>query len=258
MASGQVDMAGAWYIHTIDFQSKGKDVIDLVQLSGAPGRARDVRHQQRRALGGRLQGQDAGRHRPRLGHRRADPVPRRPEGHHAAAITTPSPSAPGRRRSPRSSAAPPQCVMTTQPTVGALESEEARLLGDRPRHHQRRDAGARRRLAGGRRARPGRLGEQPTRTPAQKVVDALVATMHWINTHSATDIANKLPPDVRAEQHDHQGAVHRRPDDRQGPVPARRHHAGRRPEDRLRHGEADRRRTSRRSSCRTPSPTSTR
>ena len=37
MASGQVDMAGAWYIHTIDFQSKGKNVIDLVQLSGAPG-----------------------------------------------------------------------------------------------------------------------------------------------------------------------------------------------------------------------------
>src|SRR5690242_17047933 len=37
MASGQVDMAGAWYIHTIDFQSKGKDVEDVVQLSGAPG-----------------------------------------------------------------------------------------------------------------------------------------------------------------------------------------------------------------------------
>ncbi|WP_405884813.1 hypothetical protein OG762_42630 [Streptomyces sp. NBC_01136] len=27
----------------------------------------------------------------------------------------------------------------------------------------------------------------------QRVVNALVATMHWINTHSATDIANKLP-----------------------------------------------------------------
>ena len=37
MASGQVDMAGAWYVHTVDFQSKGKDVINLVQLSGAPG-----------------------------------------------------------------------------------------------------------------------------------------------------------------------------------------------------------------------------
>src|SRR5690348_14444633 len=37
MASGQVDMAGAWYIHTIDFAAKGKNVVDIVQLSGAPG-----------------------------------------------------------------------------------------------------------------------------------------------------------------------------------------------------------------------------
>jgi NitT/TauT family transport system substrate-binding protein len=28
----------------------------------------------------------------------------------------------------------------------------------------------------------------------QKVVDALVATMHWIATHSAADIANAMPP----------------------------------------------------------------
>jgi NitT/TauT family transport system substrate-binding protein len=28
----------------------------------------------------------------------------------------------------------------------------------------------------------------------QKVVDALVATMHWIHTHSAADIANAMPP----------------------------------------------------------------
>ena len=28
----------------------------------------------------------------------------------------------------------------------------------------------------------------------QKVADALVATMHWINTHSAADIANAMPP----------------------------------------------------------------
>src|SRR6516162_1896399 len=37
MASGQVDMAGAWYVHTINFQLQGKNVIDVVQLSGAPG-----------------------------------------------------------------------------------------------------------------------------------------------------------------------------------------------------------------------------
>src|ERR1700716_3105695 len=37
MISGQVDMAGAWYVHPIDFQQKGKNVVDVVQLSGAPG-----------------------------------------------------------------------------------------------------------------------------------------------------------------------------------------------------------------------------
>jgi NitT/TauT family transport system substrate-binding protein len=29
----------------------------------------------------------------------------------------------------------------------------------------------------------------------QRVVDALVATMHWISSHSAADIANALPTD---------------------------------------------------------------
>src|SRR5579864_765571 len=37
MVSGQVDMAGAWYVHAIDFTAKGKHVIDVVNLSGAPG-----------------------------------------------------------------------------------------------------------------------------------------------------------------------------------------------------------------------------
>ena len=37
MASGQVDLAGAWYNHTLEFQQAGKSVIDLAQLSGAPG-----------------------------------------------------------------------------------------------------------------------------------------------------------------------------------------------------------------------------
>jgi len=37
MISGQVNAAGAWYVHTIDFQQKGKDVINLIQLAVAPG-----------------------------------------------------------------------------------------------------------------------------------------------------------------------------------------------------------------------------
>jgi NitT/TauT family transport system substrate-binding protein len=35
--SGQVDAAGAWYVHTIDFQQKGKDVVGIIQLAVAPG-----------------------------------------------------------------------------------------------------------------------------------------------------------------------------------------------------------------------------
>ena len=106
MASGQVDMAGAWYNHTIDFQVKGKTVIDIVQLSGAPGEREMCAHQQRRALGRRLRRQDARRHRPRFGHRLAHQVPRRAEGHQELAIHR-SPSAPARRRSPRSRAVTP-------------------------------------------------------------------------------------------------------------------------------------------------------
>ena len=66
MASGQVDMAGAWYIHTIDFQSKGKDVEDVVQLSGAPGEREMCATNSGVHIRGRLQRQDPGRHRPRV------------------------------------------------------------------------------------------------------------------------------------------------------------------------------------------------
>ena len=60
-----------------------------------PRRARDVQRRQRRALGRRLQGQDDGRDRPRLRHRRADPVPGGPEGRRARSSTTPSPCGAG-------------------------------------------------------------------------------------------------------------------------------------------------------------------
>ena len=69
MASGQVDMAGAWYVHTIDFQQKGKAVVDVVQLSGRPGRARDVRDGLRRDLARAVEGQDRRRNRHRLWYR---------------------------------------------------------------------------------------------------------------------------------------------------------------------------------------------
>src|SRR5271169_3199930 len=35
--SGQVEMAGAWYVHAIQFQMAGKNVIGIAQLGNAPG-----------------------------------------------------------------------------------------------------------------------------------------------------------------------------------------------------------------------------
>ena len=37
VVSGDVEMAGAWYVHAIDFQQHGKDVLGIVQLGNAPG-----------------------------------------------------------------------------------------------------------------------------------------------------------------------------------------------------------------------------
>ena len=78
MVSGQVDMAGAWYVHTIDFQAKGKNVIER---GPAVRRARgtgDVRQGLRRHLPGGLEGQERRRDRHRLGHRQPHPLPGRP------------------------------------------------------------------------------------------------------------------------------------------------------------------------------------
>ena len=77
MASGQVDMAGAWYVHTIDFQQKGKNVVDVVQLSGAPGEREMCANGSGVTLARSMGGQDPRRDRPRVGHRQPDRLPRR-------------------------------------------------------------------------------------------------------------------------------------------------------------------------------------
>jgi NitT/TauT family transport system substrate-binding protein len=87
-----------------------------------------------------------------------------------------------------------QCVMTTQPTVGALESRKLAYSAIDLATTQ----GAQSALGGAWPA-AGVLAQaswvDAHKDTVQRVVDALVATLHWINTHSATDIANAMPPD---------------------------------------------------------------
>ncbi len=85
------------------------------------------------------------------------------------------------------------CGMTTQPTVNAIEKQG---IGTSV-INLASTSGAQQWLGGaypaaGVLARADWVASH--RAVVQKVVDALVATMHWISTHSAADIANAMPP----------------------------------------------------------------
>jgi NitT/TauT family transport system substrate-binding protein len=86
----------------------------------------------------------------------------------------------------------PDCVMTTQPTVGALESQKVATSAI----DLASTKGAKAALGGAWPA-AGLLAQESWvnshKAVVQKVVTALTATMNWIHTHTAQDVANKLP-----------------------------------------------------------------
>jgi NitT/TauT family transport system substrate-binding protein len=191
MASGQVDMAGAWYIHTIDFQAKGKKVVDVVQLSGAPGEremcgTNSGVHTAADFKGKSLGVTDLGSGTDELTQFLAAQHGISHSQYHTVAVGAGSTAIAGIQRNSV------QCVMTTQPTVGALESKHLAYSA----MDLATTDGAKAALGGAWPA-AGVLAQaswvNSHQKAVQSVVDALVATMHWIATHSAADIANKMP-----------------------------------------------------------------
>lgn len=192
MASGQVDLAGAWYTHTIDFQLKGKNVIDLAQLSGSPGErimcAKGSNITSPAQWKGKILGvTDIGSGTDQLTlylaaryHLTTKDFSRFGAG---AGNTFVAALKNGRIA----------CGMTTQPTVTAVEK-----LGIGYSAFDLSTTAGVQKWLGGFAPTAGVLAlsswVDANKDTAQKVVDAIVATMHWINTHSATDIANALPP----------------------------------------------------------------
>ena len=157
MASGQVDMAGAWYIHTIDFQSKGKDVVDVVQLSGAPGEremcgTNSGVHSAADFKGKTLGVTDLGSGTDELTQFLAAQKGVTHSEYHTLAVGAGTTAIAAIQRNTA------QCVMTTQPTVGALERKHLAYSALDLATTQGAQRCARRRVAGGRRARPGRAG----------------------------------------------------------------------------------------------------
>jgi NitT/TauT family transport system substrate-binding protein len=191
MVSGQVDMAGAWYVHTIDFQAKGKNVTDVVQLSGAPGEREMCAKGSGITSPAQWKGKSLGV--TDIGSGTDELTVYLAARSHLSSkeITRVAVGA-----GPTFVAALQHnriaCGMTSQPTAGAVESQgvgtsvinlasvsgaEQWLGGAYP--------------AAGVLARSDWVASH--QATVQKVVDALVATMHWINTHSAADIANAMP-----------------------------------------------------------------
>lgn len=191
MASGQVDMAGAWYNHTIDFQVKGKSVEDVVQLSGAPGEREMCGtgsgvHSAADFRGKTLGVTDLGSGTDSLTKFLAAQKGIKTSDFHRIAVGAGSTAI----AAIKSRAA--ACVMTTQPTVTAMQQRGIAYSAI----DLATTDGAMQALGG---AWPAASVLARTdwvnahKQTVQKVVDALVATMHWINTHSAADIANELP-----------------------------------------------------------------
>ena len=191
MVSGQVDMAGAWYIHTIDFQKQGKAVLDVVQLSGAPGE-REVCakgsgvHSPKDFKGKSLGVTDLGSGTDALTEYMAVHAGLKISDIHRVAVGA------GGTLIAALQHGSVQCAMTSQPTVSAVIKKGIGYAAI----DLATGAGVKKNLGGywptaSVLARTDWVKSHQDET--QRVVDALVATMHWIHTHTAAQIAAHLP-----------------------------------------------------------------
>ncbi len=191
MVSGQVDMAGAWYVHAIDFQALGKNVVSVVQLSGAPGEREMCGKSSGVTSPANWKGRSVGVTDIGSG---TDELTRYLAARYH--LTTKDFSRVAVGAGPTFVAALQHdriaCGMTTQPTAGAIEQQG---IGTSVIDLSS-TSGAQQWLGGtypaaAVLARSNWVASH--QATVQKVVDALVATMHWIATHSAADIANAMP-----------------------------------------------------------------
>ena len=198
MLSGQVDMVGAWYNHTIELQEKGKKVIGVVQLSVAPGerimcaKGTDIK------APGDWKGKAVGVTDIGSG---TDALVSYVSTRAGLGATDYSKIAAGAGQTMIAALkfGKAVCGITSQPTVNAIEKLDVGYsaidlsTGD----------GVNKWLGG---AYPAAnvlaysdwVEKHPKET--QAVVNALVATLAWMRTHTAADVANAMPADFVSNQ----------------------------------------------------------
>ncbi len=191
MVSGQVDMAGAWYIHAPEFQVAGKAVEDVVNLGVAPGEREMCGkssgiHSWSQVKGKTLGVTDLGSGTDGLTKylsvKNGVPVS---QIHRLAVGAGPTAIAAIQQGSA-------SCVMTTQPTVEQLELKHIAYSMS-----NLASGASAQKLLGGAYPAAGVLVRSDWasshKAEVQDVVDALVATLKFMNTHSAAQIAAKMP-----------------------------------------------------------------
>ncbi len=192
MVSGQVDMAGAWYVHTIDFQQKGENVVDVVQLAGAPGERVMCGKNSGVTSPAQWKGKTLGV--TDIGSGTDNLTEYLAARYH---LTTKDYSRVAAHDGPTFVAALQNnriaCGMTTQPTVNAIEKQ-----GIGTSVINLASTSGAQQWMGGTYPAAGVLARADwvasNKATVQKVVDAMVATMRWMSTHTAADVANKMPP----------------------------------------------------------------
>ena len=198
VVSSQVDMAGAWYVHTIDFQQKGKDVINIIQLAVAPGERIMCSTGTSIKSPADWKGQTVGV--TDLGSGTDDLVSYVST---RAGLTSNDYSKVGAGAGQTMIAAlkfkKATCGITSQPTVNAIE----KLKLGYSAVDLSTGAGAQKWLGGdypaaGVLARGDWL--KTHQKEAQGVVNALVATLAWMKTHTAADVADVMPKDFVSNQ----------------------------------------------------------
>lgn len=192
MVNGSVDMAGAWYIHAPEFQVNGKAVEDIINLGGAPGEREMCGygsgiHSTKQWKNQTLGVTDLGSGTDGLTKYMAARAGLNPltQIHRLAVGAGPTAIAAIQNKTAG-------CVMTSQPTVEQLELKHlaysmANLAS----------TSASKKLLGGIYPAAGVLARtswvNSHRSEAQSVVTALAATLHWIHTHTAAQLAAHMP-----------------------------------------------------------------
>jgi len=191
MVSGQVDMAGAWYVHTINFQLQGKSVVDVAQLSASPGERIMCATGTHITSPAQWKGQSIGVTDLGSGTDQLTMYLAARYGLKAGQYTRVA-AGDGSTMIAALEHHKILCGMTTQPTVAAIE----KLGVGYPAFDLTTTAGVKK-WFGGFVPTAGVLAQtswvNANKATVQKVVDAIVATMRWLNTHSAADVANVLP-----------------------------------------------------------------